>query len=198
MATTGNRPVVIVPTYNERDNLPTLIPALLQTPSLRILVVDDGSPDGTGELADRLAGESRGRVEVMHRTGRRGLGLSYIEGMRHVLAAEATHICQMDADLSHHPDNLPEFIAMANRYDAVLGSRYVGGRVTVVNWPMGRLMISYFGSWYARTITRMPAAASRDQAARSSAGLAARSAFAPPETARQRSCRRTTGFTMTG
>jgi glycosyltransferase involved in cell wall biosynthesis len=96
-------PFVVVPTYNERDNLPAMAAALLRIPGVSVLVVDDQSPDGTGAEADRLARESGGRLAVVHRTGRRGLGLSYIDGMRRALQAGATHVCQMDADFSHDP-----------------------------------------------------------------------------------------------
>jgi dolichol-phosphate mannosyltransferase len=155
MAATGLRPVVIVPTYNERDNLPLLIPALLQTPALRILVVDDNSPDGTGEVAAGLARQSGGRVEVLHRKGRRGLGLSYIEGMRRVLAGDATHICQMDADLSHHPSDVPRLLEATGEADLVIGSRYVqGGRIE--NWGVHRMLLSGFANQYVRLITGLP------------------------------------------
>src|SRR5436190_22912530 len=100
------RPVVIVPTYNERANIAVLVPALLAIDGLRVVVVDDGSPDGTGAEADRLAGNSQGRVQVLHRTGQRGYGRSHLDGMRLALATDATHICQMDADLSHDPADL--------------------------------------------------------------------------------------------
>jgi dolichol-phosphate mannosyltransferase len=146
------RPVVIVPTYNERANIAVLIPALLAIDGLRVMVVDDGSPDGTGAEADTLAGASGGRVSVMHRTGRRGYGRSYLEGIRAALQSDATHICQMDADLSHDPADLRRILAAADRADLVVGSRYVpGGRV--VNWPKHRRVLSAFANWYVRAIT---------------------------------------------
>jgi len=149
---TEMRPLVIVPTYNERDNLPALAAALLCVPALRVLVVDDGSPDGTGEIADRLARESGGRLSVLHRTGVRGLGRSYIAGIRRALATDATTICQMDADLSHDPADVPRLLERTADADLVIGSRYVpGGRIE--NWPRRRLALSSFANRYVRTIT---------------------------------------------
>ena len=150
------RYLVVIPTYDERENLPRVVPLVLaEDPRLEVLVVDDASPDGTGEIADELAaGEER--VHVLHREGKEGLGKAYLAGFRWALERPYDLLFEMDADLSHDPDSLPAFIAKAAEYDVVVGSRYVGGRVTVVNWPMSRLLISYFGSWYARTITRLP------------------------------------------
>jgi dolichol-phosphate mannosyltransferase len=148
------RPLVIVPTYNERANLPTLLDRLLTVPGLRILVVDDASPDGTGQIADSYATANRARIQVLHRTGRRGLGLSYIDGMYVALRTDSTHICQMDADLSHDPADVPRLLEAAARADFVIGSRYVpGGRIE--NWPVHRLMLSAFANRYIRVITRM-------------------------------------------
>lgn len=148
------RPIVIVPTYNERDNLSLMVNALLQTPELKILVVDDGSPDGTGDLADAIASTAGGRVSVLHRTGTRGLGLSYVDGMQWALRTDATAICQMDADFSHDPADVPRLIAHAETADLVIGSRYVpGGRIK--NWPRRRLALSAFANFYVRTITRL-------------------------------------------
>jgi len=150
------RYLVIIPTYDERENLPRIVPLVLgEDPRIEVLVVDDNSPDGTGDLADEMAARE-GRLHVLRRPGKAGLGAAYLEGFRWGLARGYDLLVEMDADLSHHPDNLPSFIAHAHEYDVVLGSRYVGGRVTVVNWPMSRLLISYFGSWYARTITGVP------------------------------------------
>ena len=146
------RALVIVPTYNERDNLPVVVEALLRLPDVRVLVVDDGSPDGTGRVADTLAAQNAGRVSVVHRTGARGLGLSYIDGMRSALRTDATHICQMDADLSHNPADVPRLLAASADADMVIGSRYVpGGRV--VNWPRRRMLLSVFANRYVRVIT---------------------------------------------
>lgn len=146
------KPVVIVPTYNERDNLPALVAALLSQPDLRVLVVDDGSPDGTGLVAEQLARDSSGRLSVIHRRGQRGLGLSYIDGMRHALEGDATHICQIDADLSHNPADVPRLLAATADADLVIGSRYVPGG-SIENWPARRVMLSAFANRYVRTIT---------------------------------------------
>jgi dolichol-phosphate mannosyltransferase len=147
-------PVVIVPTYNERENLPLVVSQLLKIDHLRVLVVDDASPDGTGAVADGLASTHPGRVAVMHRTGTRGLGLSYIDGIRQVLAGPATHICQMDADLSHDPSDVARLLAASADADVVIGSRYVpGGRIE--NWPVRRRILSAFANRYIRTITRL-------------------------------------------
>lgn len=146
--------LVIVPTYNERANLPALVDGLLQHPSVRLLVVDDGSPDGTGALADDLAARHAGRIDVMHRTGRRGLGRSYVDGIAHAVQEPVDLVCQMDADLSHDPAHLPDLMAAAAGADVVIGSRYVpGGRV--VNWPLRRQLLSRFANAYIRTVTRL-------------------------------------------
>jgi dolichol-phosphate mannosyltransferase len=148
------RPLVIIPTYDERENLPSLIDQLLAVSDLRILIVDDASPDGTGRLADEYAAANRARVQVLHRTGKRGLGLSYIDGMYVALRTDATHICQMDADLSHNPADVPRLLDAARHADFVIGSRYVlGGRIE--NWPMHRRMLSAFANRYIRAITRL-------------------------------------------
>ena len=148
-------PIVIIPTYNERDNLPLVVERLLAIPLLRILVVDDGSPDGTGTIADRLA-SADDRVSVLHRTGPRGLGRSYVEGMQHLLrTTAATHVCQMDADLSHDPADLPRLLEASAAADLVVGSRYVpGGQLQ--NWAPHRVALSAFANHYVRAITRLP------------------------------------------
>ena len=146
------RPLVIVPTYNERDNIPIVVSQLIAIPGVRVLVVDDGSPDGTGAVADTLAAGAGGRVSVLHRTGPRGLGVAYIDGMRQALASDATHICQMDADLSHNPADVARLLAATADADVVIGSRYVpGGRIE--NWPKRRRVLSAFANRYIRTIT---------------------------------------------
>lgn len=146
------RSLVIVPTYNERDNLPVLVAKLLRIPDVQVLVVDDGSPDGTGDVADVLVRESDGRVSVLHRTGPRGLGLSYTDGLRRALRTDATRVCQMDADLSHDPADLPRLLAASANADLVIGSRYVpGGRIE--NWPRRRVLLSAFANRYIRAIT---------------------------------------------
>jgi dolichol-phosphate mannosyltransferase len=148
------RPLVIVPTYNERANLVPLLERLLAIPDLRVLIVDDASPDGTGQIADAYAAANRARVQVLHRTGKRGLGLSYIDGMYVALRTDATHICQMDADLSHNPADVPRLLHAAEQADFVIGSRYVaGGRIE--NWPLHRRMLSTFANRYIRAITRL-------------------------------------------
>ena len=150
------RILVVVPTYNERDNLPRVVPRILeQGEAFHVLVVDDNSPDGTGRVADRLAAESE-RVEVLHRPGKQGLGAAYVAGFHRGLERNFDILIEMDADLSHPADRLPALVAALDHADVVVGSRYVGGRITVVNWPMSRLLISVFGCWYARAITRLP------------------------------------------
>jgi len=148
--------LVIVPTYNERENLPRKLPLILdQDPRIDVLVVDDASPDGTGALADRMAAADP-RIHVLHREAKDGLGRAYLAGFAWGLDEGYDLLFEMDADISHPPDALPRLIAAARDHDVVIGSRYVGGRVNVLNWPLSRLLISVFGSWYARTITRMP------------------------------------------
>jgi dolichol-phosphate mannosyltransferase len=144
--------LILLPTYNERENLPAIAALLLAQPNLRVLVIDDGSPDGTGALADELAAASGGRLQVMHRTGRRGLGRSYLDGMRAALQTDVDLVFQMDADLSHDPKYVPDLIRGAADADVVIGSRYLQG-VSVVNWPLRRLILSTFANWYVRTIT---------------------------------------------
>ena len=144
--------LVIVPTYNERENLGMLVPRLLAIEGLRVLIVDDGSPDGTGAEADRLARASGGRLTVMHRSGPRGLGRSYVDGMQAAATAGVRFICQMDADLSHDPDDLRRLLAAGAGADLVIGSRYVPGG-TLHNWPRHRLWLSAFANWYVRAIT---------------------------------------------
>jgi dolichol-phosphate mannosyltransferase len=147
--------LVVVPTYNERENLPILVRAVLAHDGHRILVVDDGSPDGTGQIADALAAEFPGRLEVMHRTGPRGLGRSYIDGLQYALKQDNVDvICQMDADLSHDPQYLPALAAATSAHDVVIGSRYLQG-ISVVNWPLHRIILSTFANRYIRGVTRL-------------------------------------------
>ncbi len=148
------RVLVLLPTYNERENLPQVAGLLLVQPNVRVLVIDDGSPDGTGQLADELAAASGGRLTVMHRTGARGLGRAYLDGMRAALASDAEVVFQMDADLSHDPKYVPDLVAATRDADVSIGSRYLQG-VSVVNWPLRRLMLSTFANWYVRTVTGM-------------------------------------------
>ena len=146
------RAVVIVPTYNERDNVGPLVGGLLAIDGVRVLIVDDRSPDGTGELADAAAREHPDRVSVLHRTTTRGLGRSYIDGMRQALAGNADVICQMDADLSHLPSQLPRLLAAIEHADLVIGSRYVSGGA-IEHWPRRRVLLSAFANYYVRIIT---------------------------------------------
>ncbi|WP_345788005.1 polyprenol monophosphomannose synthase [Gemmatimonas sp.] len=149
------RGVVIVPTYNESENVTRIVPRILdQDPRLEVLVVDDNSPDGTGQLADELAADNP-RVHVLHRPGKEGLGRAYLAGFAWALARDYTYIFEMDADFSHDPMHLQEFLAAVRDADLVLGSRYRDGKVTVVNWPMTRLMLSYGANIYARAVTGM-------------------------------------------
>jgi dolichol-phosphate mannosyltransferase len=148
--------LVIVPTFNERVNLPVLVDGLMQHPNVSLLVVDDASPDGTGEVAEALARQHPGRIEVMHRTGRRGLGRSYIDGIRRAIERPVDVVCQMDADLSHDPRQLPSLIAGTGNADVVLGSRYIPGG-GIVNWPARRRLLSRFANFYVRMITQLRA-----------------------------------------
>ncbi|MGE0443944.1 MAG: polyprenol monophosphomannose synthase [Vicinamibacterales bacterium] len=146
------RALVVIPTYNERENLPRVVSGLLQHEGVGVLVVDDGSPDGTGQVADGLAAASSGRVEVLHRTALRGLGRSYVDGLTRALASDAEFICQMDADLSHDPKDIPRLVAGAGSADMAIGSRYVpGGRIE--NWPVRRKILSRGANAYIRAIT---------------------------------------------
>lgn len=152
------RALVVIPTFNERDNLPRLIPQVLaQHDDLEVLVVDDASPDGTGVIADEIAA-SNPRVHAIHRAGKLGLGTAYITGFRWGLERGYDVLFEMDADFSHDPAHLPQFLDAIADYDVVLGSRYLHGRVTVVNWPIGRLLLSYFANRYARWVTGLPVA----------------------------------------
>jgi dolichol-phosphate mannosyltransferase len=156
MAEDARRGLVIIPTYNERDNLSRLVPQVLeQDDRLEVLVIDDGSPDGTGEVADHLVAGSN-RVHALHRAGKLGLGTAYLAGFRWGLERGYHWLFEMDADFSHDPAHLPAFIAGLADFDVVLGSRYLDGRVTVVNWPISRLLLSYFANVYARTVTGLP------------------------------------------
>ena len=149
----AERAVVIIPTYNEATNVGQIVPEVLeQDERLDVLVVDDNSPDGTGQIADKLASEYN-RVFVMHRAGKLGLGTAYLDGFRWALERDYEYVFEMDADFSHNPKHLPEFLAAIPNADLVLGSRYLARRVTVVNWPMSRLLLSYGANIYAKLIT---------------------------------------------
>jgi dolichol-phosphate mannosyltransferase len=143
---------VIIPTYNEKDNVGSLTNAVLaQSPDLHILYVDDNSPDGTGAIIDSIVAE-HDRVHVLHRAGKLGLGSAYREGFKVALAKDADYLIEMDADFSHDPGTLPFFLAAIQENDLVIGSRYLNG-VSVVNWPIRRLILSYFASVYTRWVT---------------------------------------------
>ena len=149
----AERALVIIPTYNEANNLPQIVPEVLdQDERIEVLVVDDNSPDGTGASADRLA-EADPRVHVLHREGKLGLGTAYLAGFGWALERGYDYMFEMDADYSHDPKHLKEFLEAIQDADLVLGSRYLDGRVTVVNWPMGRLLLSYAANIYARVVT---------------------------------------------
>lgn len=149
----SDRALVIVPTYNEASNIPQLIPQILgQDDRLDVLIVDDGSPDGTGKIATQMAAE-HSRIHVMQREKKLGLGTAYVAGFRWALERDYAFVFEMDADFSHDPKHLPEFLAAIADADVVLGSRYLGGRVNVVNWPIGRLIMSYGANIYARLVT---------------------------------------------
>jgi dolichol-phosphate mannosyltransferase len=145
---------VVVPTYNEAENLPNLVTALFSLPvaGLDILVVDDNSADGTGKIAEELGGKWNGRVEVIHRPGKLGLGTAYIKGFRHALTHGADAIGQMDADFSHPPEKILELLNALETCDVALGSRYVPGGSLDDKWPAWRKGLSSFGNLYARTI----------------------------------------------
>ena len=147
--------LVIVPTYNERENIEPLLQRLLSLPhDLHVLVVDDASPDGTGEFVESWA-RNQPRLHVLRRPGKLGLGSAYRDGFRYALKNGAQYIFEMDADFSHDPDSIGEFLRNAGEVDLVLGSRYLNG-VTVVNWPLNRLILSYVANLYTRLVTGLP------------------------------------------
>ena len=149
------RPLVVVPTYNELDNLPPLVERILADPAFSVLVVDDASPDGTGRVAQELAERFPGRMQVLHRSGKQGLGTAYLAGFRYALEHRFDPVIEMDADFSHDPADLPRLLQAARDADLVLGSRYVpGGRTE--NWSRTRRLISRFGCWYSRTVLGLP------------------------------------------
>lgn len=143
---------VVIPTYNEHDNLQRLIDlVLMQHQSLHVLVVDDNSPDGTGQLADNLS-RVNDRINVLHRPSKMGLGSAYRDGFRYAMELGADFLIEMDADFSHDPAVLPVFLEQIKTHDLVIGSRYLNG-ISVVNWPLRRLMLSYGANWYTRLVT---------------------------------------------
>lgn len=150
--------VIVVPTYNEAQNLPTLVQAIRSSAphGSRLLIVDDNSPDGTGRIADQLAGENAGWVSVLHRQKKEGLGRAYLHGFAVALEQGAQVVGQMDADFSHPPEKLPEMAAALADCDVVVGSRYVAGGSVDQQWPLWRKWLSAFGNFYARTALRLP------------------------------------------
>ena len=149
---------IIIPTYNEIENLPKVVAALfnLPLPELNILVVDDNSPDGTGEIADQLANESDGRLQVLHRKGKLGLGSAYIQGFQRAIDQGAELVGQMDADLSHPVEKIVDLVKTLDVVDIAIGSRYVPGGKLDEKWPFWRKALSNFGNFYARTILGLP------------------------------------------
>lgn len=147
--------LVIIPTYNERENIERIVPQVLEKdPSIHVLIVDDGSPDGTGEIADRMA-KGNDRISVIHRKNKGGLGTAYITGFKFALEKNYDLIFEMDCDFSHDPKYIPHFLEAIPEADLVLGSRYISG-VNVINWPMSRLLLSYYANVYSRWITGLP------------------------------------------
>jgi len=153
--TSNEKILIILPTYNEKENLENAVGRIFEVdPSIHVLVVDDNSPDGTGQLAEKLkSGDPR--VHVLHRPRKEGLGRAYLEGFQYALSKDYEYIFEMDADLSHDPKYIPDFLAAAGEADVVIGSRYLTG-VNVINWPMSRLLLSYTASLYVRIITGLP------------------------------------------
>jgi len=151
----AERALVAIPTYNEAENIARIIPRVLeQDPRIEVLVVDDNSPDGTGQLADDIA-ERDPRVHVLHRHAKQGLGKAYLAAFAWALEQGYDYVFEMDSDFSHDPKFLPEFLRMIEDVDLVIGSRYKTG-VNVINWPMSRLLLSWGANVYARWITGLP------------------------------------------
>ena len=151
----AQRALIIFPTYNERDNIEKIVHAVLPLdPRIHVLIVDDNSPDGTGEIADRLARQEE-KVFVLHRERKEGLGRAYIAGFKWALEHDFDFIFEMDADFSHGPEYIKDFLREIQEYDLVIGSRYISG-VNVINWPMTRLLLSYFANVYTRIVTGLP------------------------------------------
>lgn len=151
------RITVVVPTYNEAENLPKLVSALFSLPlDLSLLIVDDNSPDGTGELAEKLSRENPGRIEVLHRPGKMGLRSAYLNGFQKIMDGGAQAIVQMDADFSHDPNALVDMAKLLETNDVVLGSRYTAGGSVDKKWPVWRKWLSAFGNFYARSILGLP------------------------------------------
>jgi dolichol-phosphate mannosyltransferase len=150
--------IIVLPTFNEADNLPKIVEAILahQEPMFNLLIVDDNSPDGTGEIADALTAQHPEQIQVLHRIDRRGLASAYIEGFQIALDNGADVIGQMDSDFSHDPQKLPEMLAALENADLAIGSRYTPGGSVDLEWPFWRKFLSGFGNFYARTILHLP------------------------------------------
>jgi len=147
--------LVIIPTYNESENIERIVPEILdKDQSIDVLIVDDNSPDGTGELADKMA-EKNSKIFVIHREKKSGLGTAYKAGFRYAIENGYDYIFEMDADFSHDPKCIPSFLEAIKEADLVLGSRYISG-VNVINWPMSRLLLSYYANVYTRWVTGLP------------------------------------------
>lgn len=150
-----DKAIIIIPTYNELSNIKKLIPELIEYyPEMDILVVDDNSPDGTGDFVKQF-GERDKRVHVLQRPGKMGLGTAYVDGFRYMISNGYDIAFQMDADFSHDPKDLKKMLSVLDKHDLVIGSRYISG-VNVINWPMQRLLLSYYANKYTRFITGMP------------------------------------------
>lgn len=156
----SKKALIVIPTYNERENIPAIIGKIMAmdfstyVTDLHILVVDDNSPDGTGAVVQAMQ-KTNPRIHFLHREQKQGLGRAYVAGFRYALERDYDYIFEMDADLSHDPVYLKDFLEKIQNYDLVIGSRYIKG-VNVINWPLSRLLISYFGNRYARFVTGMP------------------------------------------
>jgi dolichol-phosphate mannosyltransferase len=153
--TANEKALIILPTYNEKENLANAVARIFEVdPTFHVLVVDDNSPDGTGQIAEDLK-KANPRIHVVHRPRKEGLGRAYVEGFQFALSGDYEYVFEMDADLSHDPRYLPVFLDAAQEADLVIGSRYLTG-VNVINWPMSRLLLSYTASLYVRFITGLP------------------------------------------
>lgn len=156
MTDSGIKPLVCVPTYNERENIEKLINRILEEiPFADIMIIDDGSPDGTGDIVDKIA-SNEPRLHCIHREGKQGLGTAYIAGFKWALERDYTHCFEMDADFSHDPKDLPRLLEATKEFDIAIGSRFYAGRLSIVNWPLSRLILSMAASLYVRVIIGIP------------------------------------------
>lgn len=150
------RILIIIPTYNEKENIQPIVKQVLEVDSgIEVLVVDDNSPDGTGKIVDQMI-KTESRIHVLHRSGKLGLGTAYVAGFKRAIEMGVDRVIQMDADFSHNPTYLADMLQASDEYDVVIGSRYMNGNISVVNWPLARLMLSYFANIYARWVTGLP------------------------------------------